>query len=200
MRSSAAATAMIAFLWPRRGLRLRYRARRLEFFTLIAARAAWTSTGFSQGAPLRRRFERLRPALSSSRGHMPAQETRWSAVGKSVMSAPASASTVWATLPPKPGMSFSRSAAFQKGGEGGLEPCVEFRDGPLELLDRLQVLADQEPMMIARTSVQRGGEFLARASKPRMAVFGQPSRIALSRNKRLHDAPAADAQDVGNDR
>src|SRR5208283_1621886 len=74
MRSIARATAMIAFLWPRRGLRLKYRARGLEFFTLIAARAAWTSTGFSQGAPLRRRFDRLRPALSSSRGQGPGDE------------------------------------------------------------------------------------------------------------------------------
>ena len=72
MQSIAAAKAMIAFLWPRRGLRLKYRALRLEFFTLVAAKAAWTSPGFSQGAPLRRRPERFRPALSSSRVHMPA--------------------------------------------------------------------------------------------------------------------------------
>jgi len=53
----------------------------------------------------------------------------------------------------------------QKGGERSLEPRVEFPDGPLELLDRLQVLADQEPVMIARTSVERGGEFLPRAGR-----------------------------------
>src|SRR5271165_3529638 len=99
MRRIAAATAMIAFLWPRRGLRLKYRALRLEFLTFVAARAACTSTGFSQGAPLRRRLERFRPALSSSRGHMPAQESRWPAVGKTFISTPISEITVWTTGP-----------------------------------------------------------------------------------------------------
>ena len=55
-------------------------------------------------------------------------------------------------------------------------------------------------MMAAQASFQRGGEFLARAGEPGMAEFGQPPRVALARHDRLQDAPAAPAQDVGNDR
>src|SRR5271166_3235767 len=125
MRSIAAAAAMIAFLWPRRGLRLKYRALRLEFFTFGAA---------------------------------------------------------------------------AKGSERSLQPRVERRDRGFDLFDRLQMLTDQEAMMVAQASFQRGGEFLARAGELGMAEFGQPPRVALARHDRLQDAPAAPAQDVGNDR
>ena len=54
--------------------------------------------------------------------------------------------------------------------------------------------------MVAQASFQRGGEFLARAGEPGMAEFGQPPRVALARHDRLQDAPAAQAQNVGNDR
>ena len=87
-----------------------------------------------------------------------------------------------------------------KGGERGLQPRVEFRDRGFDLFDRLQMLADQEAMMVAQASFQRGGEFLARAGELGMAELGQPSRIALARHDRLQDAPAAPAQDIGNDR
>ena len=103
------------------------------------------------------------------------------------------------TLSAKPNV-LQPLGGVQKGGERGLEPCVELSDGPFELLDRLQVLPDQEAMMIARTSVQRGGEILAGAGEPRMAEFGQSSQIALPCDDCLQDAPAAEAQDVGNDR
>src|SRR3954447_26613680 len=55
-----------------------------------AAQALWTSKVLSQGAPWRTRVERRLPALSSLRGHRPAQETRWAGVGKRLMSKPIS--------------------------------------------------------------------------------------------------------------
>src|SRR5208283_1036718 len=66
-----------------------------------------------------------------------------------------------------------------KGSEGSLQPRVELRDRGFDLLDRLQMLTDQEAMMVA---------------------LSQPPRVALPRHDRLQDAAAAPAQDVGNDR
>ncbi len=87
-----------------------------------------------------------------------------------------------------------------KGSERGLEPRVELRDRGFDLIDRLEMLTDQKAMMAAQASFQRGGEFLARAGELGMAEFGQPPRVALARHDRLQDAPAAKAQNVGNDR
>jgi hypothetical protein len=76
-------------------------------------------------------------------------------------------------------MSFSRSTASRNGASAASEARVELSDRGFDLFDRLQVLADQEAMMVARTPLQGGGEVLARAGEPGMAEFGQPSRIAL---------------------
>jgi hypothetical protein len=86
-----------------------------------------------------------------------------------------------------------------KGGERGLEPLVELGDRGFDLFDRLEMLTDEEAMMVAQASFQRGGEFRAGAGELRMAELGQPSRVALARHDRLQDAPTAKAQDVGND-
>ena len=51
-----------------------------------------------------------------------------------------------------------------KGGERGLQPRIEFRDRRFDLFDRLPMLTDQELMMVAQMSLQRRGEYLARAS------------------------------------
>src|SRR5208283_4690679 len=87
-----------------------------------------------------------------------------------------------------------------KGSEGSLQPRVELRDRGFDLLDRLQMLTDQEAMMVAQASFQRDGELLARAGELGMAELSQPPRVALPRHDRLQDAAAAPAQDVGNDR
>jgi hypothetical protein len=47
-----------------------------------AAQAAVTRVVLSQGAPWRARVERRLPALSSLRGHSPAQEIRWGSGGE----------------------------------------------------------------------------------------------------------------------
>ena len=98
------------------------------------------------------------------------------------------------------GNSLQPFGVVAKGSKRGLQPRVELGDRGFDLFDRLKMLTDQEAMMIAQASFQRGGEFLARAGEPGMAEFGQPPRGALSRHDRLQDAPAAPAQDVGNDR
>ena len=72
-----------------------------------------------------------------------------------------------------------------KGRQRGLQPRVEFAHRGFDLLDRLEMLADQEAMMIAQASLQRRGEVLARAGEPGVAEFGQTSRIALARHDRL---------------
>src|SRR3954449_12549715 len=60
----------------------------LEIAALLAGctQAHWTSTVLSHGAPLRRRADRRLPALSSLRGQSPAQDNRWAALGKRLIS------------------------------------------------------------------------------------------------------------------
>src|SRR3989441_12649516 len=80
-----------------------------------ADHAACTSVVFSQGLLDRVRFERRLPALSWSRGQRPAQETRWPAVGKWVISKPISATMTRATVSLTPGIVIRRSTAARKG-------------------------------------------------------------------------------------
>src|SRR3954468_13298583 len=82
----AAATATIALRGPRRALSRWNRACRELALTRTAHQALCTRTALSHGAPVRRRVERRLPALSSLRGQSPAQEIRWPAVGKRLMS------------------------------------------------------------------------------------------------------------------
>src|SRR5262249_59001170 len=113
-----AATAMMAFLAPRRALRRKNCAGREEFLVRTAAQAAVTRVVLSHGAPGRTRVERRFPALSSWRGHSPAQETRWAAVGKRVMSMPISATRTWATVSLTPGIVIRRPDCCRTGAEG----------------------------------------------------------------------------------
>ena len=116
------------------------------------------------------------------------------------MSMPISASTVWATLSAKPGISFSRSAALRNGAS-----AASIRASNSAIVASIcsidQMLTDQEAMMVAQASVERCGNSAAGAGELlRVAEFGQPSRIALAGHDRLQDASAPEAQDVGNDR
>src|SRR5262245_57827270 len=73
-------------------------------FFRAADQAAWTSVVLSQGLLERMRVERRLPALSCRRGHSPAHDTRWAALGKRVMSKPISATITRATVSLTPGM------------------------------------------------------------------------------------------------
>src|SRR5215204_5544962 len=76
-----------------------------------------------------------RPADSCCPGLTPAQEHRWAAVGKAVMSAPVSAMMMSATVRLTPGMLVSRF----RGGVQGVDLLL---DPLLEVLDRRGVLVD----------------------------------------------------------
>ena len=109
------------------------------------------------------------------------------------MSTPISASTVWATLSAKPGISFSRSAALRNGAS-----AASIRASNSAIVASIcsidQMLTDQEAMMVAQASVERCGNSAAGAGELlRMAEFGQPSRIALGGHDRLQDASAPEA-------
>ncbi len=95
---------------------------------------------------------------------------------------------------------FQSLDGLPKRSKRGLQVRVEFRNRGFDLFDRLQMLADQEAMMVARTPLQGGDEVLARAGELGMTERRQPPRIALARHDRLQDAPAAEAQDIRNDR
>src|SRR6202045_3249223 len=110
-----AATAMIAFLGPGRGLMRWNLACRELCFVFTAAQEHCTSIVLSQGAPLRRRLDRRLPALSSLRGHMPAHEMRCAADGNRLMSIPISETMTWAPRFLKPGIDMISSTAVRKG-------------------------------------------------------------------------------------
>lgn len=86
----------------------------ISFFR-VAAHAAVMRVGLSQGALCRVRVDRRLPALSSRRGHKPAQEIRWPTVGKRVMSVPISAMSTRAVVSLSPGIVFSRLTAARMG-------------------------------------------------------------------------------------
>src|SRR5436853_135741 len=69
----------------------------------------------SHGAPLRRRVERRFPALSSLRGHKPAQDSKCPSLGKRLMSVPISETIARALSEAMPGAVLTRSTAMRKG-------------------------------------------------------------------------------------
>src|SRR5215208_7342415 len=112
-----AATAQIAFFGPRRARRRWNWACRELAFWREAAQAHCTRVVFSQGAPWRRRVERRLPALSSLRGHRPAQDSRCPALGKRRMAVPISATITSAPSALTPGMELSSRTAARKGSD-----------------------------------------------------------------------------------
>src|SRR5215213_3930395 len=151
--SMEAATAQAAFFGPRRWRGRWNCARRWPSFLRLAAQAHWTRAVFSQGAPWRNRVERRLPALSSLRGHRPAQETRWAAVGKRPMSVPISATMARAARSPMTGTVRSRRTASRNGSRPRSFEAV-LRSG-VDLLERLrqrvvlaQVQAEQEAVSL----------------------------------------------------
>ena len=118
-------------------------------FLRLAAQAHWTRMVLSQGAPLRRRVERRLPALSSLRGHSPAQETRWPAVGNRLMSRPISATMTRAASAPTPGIVVSSSTAARKGARLLLDLAVDPADRRLQGIDLVEVQPQQEAMVLA---------------------------------------------------
>src|SRR5262249_48372285 len=68
----------------------------------------------SQGAPRRRRVDRRLPALSSLRGHRPAQERRCAAVANRPMSVPISDRMTWALSSLTPGIVLNCLTASRK--------------------------------------------------------------------------------------
>jgi len=70
----------------------------------------------------------------------------------------------------------------------------------VQLLNCLQMLADEEPMMRAHATVQRIGKFRFRCGEPWAAKLGQLHGVGLAGNNRLQDAPSTNPHDVGDDR
>src|SRR6516225_2325004 len=101
----------------------------------------------SQGAPRRRRVDRRLPALSSLRGHRPAQEHRCAAVANQLMSTPISDRMTWALSSLTPGMVLSCSDGVTKGGEPGIDLPIDRGDAGIERVDLLQMEIEQEAMV-----------------------------------------------------
>src|SRR5262249_9137189 len=104
-----------------------------------AAQAAVTSVVLSHGAPGRTRVDRRFPALSSLRGHSPAQEIRWAAVGKRVMSTPISATRTWATVSLTPGIVTRKWVCCRIGAKAFPTAASSAAGATLERIDELQV-------------------------------------------------------------
>ena len=85
----------------------------------------------------------------------PRADARWAAVGKTLMSAPVSATITSAVRSPIPGMEQIRSQKAAKGLDHHLDPLGQFRDGLAALVDRVEIHAGQESMMVAEPPGER---------------------------------------------
>src|SRR5438132_14024288 len=83
----------------------------------MAPQAHWMSVALSQRPPRWMRRERWRPALSSRRGERRAQERRWPAGGKRLMSVPISARMTGAAVGLTPGTGRPLAKAARKGAK-----------------------------------------------------------------------------------
>ena len=85
---------------------------------------------------------------------------------------PISAMRIWAEVSLRPGTSFSRSMASRKGSSAASIRASKAAIVFLQLLNGLQMLADEEAMMLAHAAVQRICKLCARCSEPRTAELG----------------------------
>ena len=75
-------------------------------------------------------------------------------------------------------------------------PGVEGCNAVLQLLDRPQMLTEQEPMMLADTAGENFHQLSPRAAEALMAKRGELFRIRLAGDHGLQHAPPAGAHDV----
>ena len=108
-------TATAAFFLPMRRARRQNWAARYVSRRCPARQAHWLSISPSQGSPGRVLPERRLPPVMLVPGASPAQEARWPAVGKRLMSTPISAMIASAARSPTPGMVQRRERASAKG-------------------------------------------------------------------------------------
>src|SRR3954451_11091958 len=146
------ATAKIALVSPPRPKRRRkrwYCAPRYVVRARVAAQAASTIAVRSAVSPLRARPVGRLPADSWLPGHSPAQDARCAAVGKRLMSAPASARNTQAVRGPRPGIVHSRSTDVEKRGDLGLHLRIEPVDRGGEVVDVVEQHAQQQRVVLA---------------------------------------------------
>src|SRR5262249_8536257 len=108
----------------------------------------------SQGAPLRKRLERRLPALSSLRGQMPAQETRWPSDGKRLMSMPISEAITVPASALTPGIELRCLTAARKGSIS----AFDLSGGGFEGIDLLEMEAEQKAMLLGDAAAQSGAQ------------------------------------------
>ncbi len=149
----------------------------------------------SQGAPLRIRVERRLPALSSFRGHRPAQEIRWPAVGKRLMSMPISATITWA-----PRLADAGDGGQQlDGGAKGIDAGVDLLSISAMAASRASIWSrcslQQEAMMVAsRARARPPRSFVGGGLDAPMGQGGQRCGIGLPGDQGLEHGATADAQ------
>jgi hypothetical protein len=162
----------------------------------VAAQAHCTSTVLSHGAPYRSRRDMTLPALSLSCGQSPAYERKCPTVAKRLMSTPVSAMITDAAVALTP---LNRHQSFDRGAKGlqrSLDLRFELAGGLVQVLDHLQVLLKQEPMMGGNLAVQRLSQGFARRRQLFAAQRCQLSGIGLPGDERLEHPPPARAKHV----
>ena len=118
---------------------------------------------------------------------------------KVLKSTPISAISVWATLSLTPGIPFSRSMASRKGASAVSSLTSNSAIVASILLDRLQVLADEKAMMVARPALQRGDKLLMGAGQPGMTQPSQYTWITFARHDRSQNPPTPEAENIRDD-
>jgi hypothetical protein len=76
------------------------------------------------------------------------------------------------------------------------DPRIEGFDVPLQLLDQVKMMSDQEPMMRRHVPIERSGEFVLGTFQTCRSELGQLGRVRLARDHRFQHVPAAGADDV----
>src|SRR3954453_6653155 len=155
--SMVCATAKMALVSPRLPKRRRkrwYCAPRKVLRVRVAAQAASTIAVRNAVLPLRARPEGRLPADSWLPGHSPAQEARCAAVGKRVMSGPASARITHAVRGPSPGIAEQLNRLGERG-DLGLHLRIQPIDRRGEVIDVVQQHAQQQRVVLAESTLQR---------------------------------------------
>src|SRR5881628_1889298 len=83
-----------------------------------------------------------------------------------------------------------------KGLELPRNLLVELVYGALQVIDRVEMLAQQEPVVRRDTAAQRFSELLLRAPQPLAAECSKLLRVILARDDGFENPPAAHAEDV----
>jgi hypothetical protein len=144
----------------------------------------------SQGAPLRSRVERRLPALSSVRGHSPAQEIEMSGGGEAAHVGADFRNDDLSGEVTDPGDGPQLADRLAERVEPAVHLRVDLANGGLERLNLAQVQTQQKAVMGCNASLQSGVDPLRRCFDTALEQRQQHVRVGLAVDQGLQDGAA----------